>query len=173
VSLYGRQWGVFKPGAQAEYKGFDMEADPERRGDSIVFNGALRSRDLKLELDIESLVGELWITMRADLDKGRCVRIGFMSDYLLVDQSDGKTNRRAAALPWTPPADGRISALVSLKGNRVELSLPGQPTRTVELAPMREPKDKLYGLLTFTVHGKIRGQGQAKGVRVVATPLPS
>ena len=163
--LFKKQWGT----TAAADAPFDMQSAADYRAATVTWNGLKGQKNLRVDIDAEEIMDELWVYLRYDRYADSGLRVGFIPKHILVEQSAGRRKSRLLSIPWSAPPDGRLAATITLAGTRLRVEAPGAPDRTVDLADDLTPRQALFQAAVFS---KIHAVAKAKALRIIATPLP-
>ena len=168
VTLYGRQWGVaLDPGASPAAEAFDLDAPFGEKSASISWRGSVGYADLDLDVAAQRLVGELWVYLRYDKDRRRGLRVGYTKGEIVVEQLGEDSVKHLGSIPWTPEENAPLRSRLSLKGQRLLVSVADVPAIEFALAP---EKTISGGLLELLAYDRIRGVASARSVRLYVKP---
>lgn len=164
--IQGRAWGVPGPRASSptECAPFDLEAPPHKRDNRLHWLGTAGLRNLRLALEVGSVVGELRLHLLRDDVAGSRLTIVFGEKVLYVDEWHGTDKRRLLETPLAARR-GPISATITLEGERVSLQTNGGPAWVSPPLALSE-----RGALVLQVAERIRGVARAEGVRLTLEP---
>lgn len=174
--LFSQTFGlpVYDPTAERMTR-FNLIAPHYARSAWIDWRGTAGLGDLALDLDVGLLVGELWLSFRAEGEAGHAVRVGFTEEAIVVDRSEWGRESRRASIPWAKRLRRHLGANVELRGRVLRLTVadgPARPRAIVREVDVGDVPAARHGILEMLVYNKVRGTAEARSVSLTATPLP-
>jgi hypothetical protein len=163
------RWGVVEAKSDPSDAGFELAAPADRRGDAVYWLGTRGVSDLRVDLRVEDLMGELWLLLRSDDKRGESVRVAFADrGVMLEEERDGQRSVVGAAPAPSLRQPAVFTATVRLSGDRIDVSIDGKPCVSARgLSPQGSPE----GLVRLMIYEKVTGAARAGAIRLSARPL--
>jgi len=183
--IQDRTWGVTIPLAVAVPKeaneepaskenplneaiSFDLAASPTKRSGHLSWLGSAGCQNLQLNLSVDRIDGELWLLLRSDPTIDERVNVGFTRDAWIVEEHVNGTDKVLAFSPWTQPHKTAVEARVDLIGNKITVSVDGEPPFALDTL---KENSSAKGIIELDVYDKVRDVAQAKAIRISVRPL--
>ena len=167
-SAGGRYWGYFRPGIAFNGASFNLAAPIDKRAIGVAWTGTRGLTNFDVQLEASSVVGELWLLLRADPARRQAVRVGFLPGHVQAELEDGPQKTRLASADAATLEPGRpFSAAVSLHENVLRVTLNGNAVLEVRSIPSRGSEDAQIQLMAYN---RIRGTAAAGGLRLILSP---
>lgn len=167
--IQGRDWGIGLDAGSTHDERFTLRAPPSKRSGSLYWLGTLGANDAHLRLEVKSLVGEMRVLLRSDLEKGNGLSVVFGRGKVAVDQDKNFQTERLAGVdcpdiaPLTP-----FSATLAVMGRQLALAVNNHPL--IALDSLSEPSSG-NGMVRLVIQDSLKGVGEARSVRMIFTPL--
>jgi hypothetical protein len=161
-----RLWGIVLPATMEE--AFDLRAPRDRRFSSVRWEGTRGLQDLKLSATIESWVGEAWLHLRSDRERGDRIRVGFMEGTLRVLQETGGLVVEDRRETWPIQPDQGLCLELVLSGETLQIQSSTASARADFELLVPGSRD---GLVEFSVYHRIHGAAAAESLHLIAAPV--
>ena len=168
IRIRGKRWGITAGARQGQNARFDIETDPEQRSATVSWLGTRGCRDVRLDLAVKKITGELWILLRSDRESGNRLRLGILPDRFDVDVQQAGVHRRLASAPRTPSPGGSFEGTLHLQEDQLVLTQDGHPLISLNEIPVDGAPN---GILEMVTYGMLRGTACARNIALTVTPL--
>jgi hypothetical protein len=163
------RWGMVEPLSEDGDPGFELKTHPDGRGAAVYWLGTRGVTDLRVDLTVKSLMGELWLLLRSDEKAGEAVRVAFADGAVAVEEERGGVQNLVGggeADELGQPAS--FTATVKLAGDRVEVWVDGRLCASAADLAVGGSGDAVTRLM---IYEKVTGVARAESVSIRAEPL--
>lgn len=161
------RWGVVEDLSKDD-AGFELAAPADRRGDAVYWLGTRGVRDLRVDVQVDALMGELWLLLRSDEKSGESVRVAFTDGKVILEEErDGARNVVGVAAVAGLRQPASFAASVRLSGGRLEVWMGGHPVASADQLGVAGAPDAVARLM---IYEKVLGAARAESVRLTAAP---
>ena len=167
--IESRNWGIALDPHAPRGTRFTLRAAADKRSGSLYWLGTKGQNDLHLRLEVGSLVGQLSVLLRSDSELGQGVGVFFGPGRVSVQEEvNGQTKQLASAA--CPDIQPRVpfKVLFALMGKQFALAVNGHPLIAFENVAV---PDSDQSMVRLVVQDSIKGEGEARSVLLVETPL--
>ncbi len=147
---------------------FNLQASPDRRVAMLWWPSTEGQNNFMLEMKLSELVGELWLSLRAN-EQGRSgIRIGITQSLVSVDEEVNGNKKQLLVLAPSGVRHKPFQCKVVLVDSEMKLYVNNR--EVWKYAALRVPnvKDGRFGLMLYD---RIRGSAQANGLEILFNPL--